>query len=240
MYKKFLFLGVLSIVQLNVCMDVAREPAPEVIPKDGHTWTVIEYGDQDAIAPWKNRTVAWVSNGIPEKGLKLAGHEGCYAKMQDYGWGPTLHRIWPLEAVALLNVPRLWVRLLTRREARGWMESPCTQPSAGMWIRCESLDMLWVDDLLPSERIKYLRGRAFQRSLPLHGREAEAGNAKEALCLLALKKMRKGCRIDRYCPRDIVNQIAGFVLDNYVHALRAQDDPEMQPDSQLKFKQKTP
>jgi hypothetical protein len=241
MNKKFLFISFISIVQSNFCMDVV--PEPELVRlEDGHEWTRIT--DPRQVNALVNDVVAWRSDDIPGKGLKLDGHpDHHYAKIIDYSDGlePKLCRVWPHDPVILGEVPSLTVRLLTCAEARSWMRSANTQPSAGAWVALMQppLREVRVNNLLPRERTEYFRSRIFKRSFP----DSAGETSREAHCLLALQKFRKGSVVARYCSKDTVRLIARFIVGHYddaVRVLRESGNADFQPNALLIFEQKKP
>jgi len=215
--KKLLFLTLLSIVQSNFAMD--EIPKPELVRlDDGHEWTQIRRGNPAALEPFFGLIVAWKSDDIPDKGIILEGHP-------NHGFGRiitvfdsiVLYRSWPNSDVDFSKVTLIALRLLTCKEAQSFMHN-------------FAHEKLTTENLIPSERIKYFRGRAFEKCCP----EKSASERKdEAVSLLALRK-RKGNLVAQ-CPKEIVHLIAEQTFDGWVHQLRAKNDPEMLPGAGLVF-----
>ncbi len=222
MIKKFLLLSLLSIAQLYFGMDVVDVvPEPELVRlDDGHEWTLIRKNNPAALVPFLDLAVAWRSDDISDKGMILEEHP-------NHGFGIivtvfdslVLHRDWPHPDVEFSKVPLIAVRLIMCKEARSFMRSRVMK--------------LTTENLIPSERIKYLRGRAFEKCCPAKN---ASERKDEAICLLALRK-RKGNLVAQ-CPKEIVHLMVEPLFDAWVHQLRAKNDPEMILGAQLVFEDK--
>jgi hypothetical protein len=232
MNKKLLLLALLSIVQSNFCMDVVPKPQL-VLCADGHWWTQIGHGDPVA-ASFLDVIVAWESDDISGKGLKLEGHPNhCFGTLLDEDFAQRALALYRVSPSATAMASSLTVRLLTCAEARSWMRSPHTQPSAGVWEKELELTKLKIENLMPSERIKYLRCRAFEKCFP---ERSVSERKSEAVSLLALK--RRGGNLVAQCPKEIVRLMVEPLFDAWVHRLQVNKDPEMLPGALLVFEDK--
>jgi hypothetical protein len=125
--------------------------------------------------------------------------------------------VWPHEHVILGEVPSLTVRLLTCAEARSWMRSPNTQPSAGAWIAIAQLNRLKLRNLMSNERLQYFLNHAPEFRTREWRTRARMESEQTLVCLLGLR--RRSGNLVAQCPKQIMELIARQVLDAQMRTL---------------------